>query len=435
MIKLVKAMVGWVLRVLFAVEYEGLEGVPGGGGAIIAANHPSYLDPVLIGLPLARPIRFMAWDALFRIPLLGVLIRHFGAFPVDLRPGHGEAAYREARRVLAAGEALGIFPEGQRSERGPMGELRMGAARLAIETGAPIIPVTIGGASRAWPKHRLLPKPAKIIVRFHPPIRLDEAERTRRRDDRDYHREITARIEASINRSLAPALRTAATWERWYRQPPSHIRTYEWAPLLAALVATAIAAYRSTLAGSWIRLWLPVAGYYLYLIADLALLRPARLGKWLRNSMPIWLILAWHADLTRAVGAPFGSGNGSLIASTLAVFFLFFYQDYHTLQKFVRGLVVVYYFALALQLGLPHPFGYFIAVWSFILLFHLTYRLLYDRAVVALGIAAIVVITFLAESPRSRLAFYAALAGATLLYLQTFISAAYDIRRGARLEE
>ena len=180
-----KRIVWWLFRVLFSLEYSGIENVPARGAAIVAGNHPSYLDPVLLGLPIDRPIRFMAWDALFRIPLIGQLIRALGAFPVDITRGKGEKAYKEALRILEEGEVLGIFPEGQRSESGVMGEVRMGAARLAIESGAPIIPVTIGGASRAWPKWRLLPRPAKLIVRFHPPITLDETARQTRRGDYD----------------------------------------------------------------------------------------------------------------------------------------------------------------------------------------------------------------------------------------------------------
>src|SRR5262245_64995830 len=145
-----------LFRVLFSVENHGVENVPEEGAVIIAGNHPSYLDPVLVALPIKRKIRFMAWDALFKIPLLGQVIKAVGAFPVDIRRGRGEAAYHEARRVLESGEALGVFPEGQRSDQAAMGDLRAGVARLAVETGAPIVPVTIGGAMRAWPKWKLL---------------------------------------------------------------------------------------------------------------------------------------------------------------------------------------------------------------------------------------------------------------------------------------
>lgn len=125
-----------------------------------------------------------------------------------------------------------------------MGELRTGVARLAIESGAPIVPVTIGGATRAWPKWKLLPRSAKIIVRYHEPIRLSEEERAANRDNREFHQQVMQRVAASINRSLTPAIRGAESVERWYQQPPSHIRSYEWAPLIATLIATLVAIRR-----------------------------------------------------------------------------------------------------------------------------------------------------------------------------------------------
>jgi len=435
MLRLVKALARPWFRVLFSLEHRGAGYVPGRGAAILAGNHPSYLDPVLISLAVPRPIRFMAWDALFRVPLLGPLIRAFGAFPVDLRRGRGEAAYRAALEVLARGEALGIFPEGQRSEWGPMGELRAGAARLAVETGAPIIPVTIGGAARAWPKHRLLPKPAKIVVRYHPPIHLDPAERAARREDRDYHQEIMRRVAASIDRSLAPALREGAGLERWYRRPPAHVRSYEWAPLLAAAAATLVARGRGTLAPGWPGLWLPPVAYYLYLLADLALIRPGRLAKWLRNSMPIWLILAWHHALAHALAVPEGEGNELLVGAALAAFFPFFWEDYYTLQKFVRGLVVAYYCSLALLLRWPHPLGVMTAALLFIALFAVRYRVMYHPLIASLMLAVLGAAVWLTPAPRPALLPFALLAAATLAYLQTFVTVAYDIRKAGEVRE
>ena len=433
MLALLKLIARPLFRILFSVEYYGLENVPAGGPVILAGNHPSYLDPLLIILPIKRVIRFMAWDALFRVPLLGLIIKAMGAFPVDIRRGKGEAAYREALRVLTSGEALGIFPEGQRSERGPMGEMRTGTARLAIETGAPIVPITIGGASRAWPKHRLLPKPAKIVVRYHKPIHPDELKPAARLDDRGLQQELTRAVAASINRSLAPALHGADSFEKWYRQPPSNIRSYEWAPLIAALVATLVVRLGRAPEANWLMIWLPVAGYYLYLISDLLLIRQGRTAKWLRNSMPIWLILAWHHPLITALGISAGELNALLVCAVLAAFFPFFWEDYYTLQKFVRGLVVVYYFSLALQLRWPHGLGVFVALLGFIIVFSLWYKNVYYQVTVALMLVAMIVAFILKDSLTLPLLFYAALAVAALGYIQTFVAVAYDIRRAGNV--
>lgn len=429
MLALLKLIGRPLFRILFAVEYHGLENVPASGPVILAANHPSYLDPILIILPLKRVIRYMAWDALFKVPGLGQMIRALGAFPVDIRRGKGDAAYREALRVLEDGEGLGIFPEGQRSEGGPMGELRSGVARLAIETGAAIVPITIGGASRAWPKHRLLPKPAKIVVRYHQPICVSQDERAAHRDDRSFQRQVIERMAASINRSLAPALRGAAHFEKWYAQPPSHIRSYEWAPLIAALVTTLVASLRHTLGQSWPSVWLPVVAYYIYLLADLTVIKPGREAKWLRNALPLGFILMWHTWLVRALVVPAGELNLLLAGAALAAFFPYFWEDYYTLQKFVRGVVTVYYFALALLLSWPHGLGVLIAVLGFITIFSIWQRTNFYRSTVAVMLAAIATAILLTRSFDPVLLVYVGLAVAAIAYLRTFVSAAYDIRK------
>lgn len=429
LLRLLKS-IGWPLfRVLFAVEYHGVENIPERGAVIIAGNHPSYLDPVLVMLPVKRKIRFMAWDALFKVPVLGQLIRAFGSFPVDIRKGKGESAFREALKVLESGDALGIFPEGQRSEQGPMGELRTGVARLAIETGAPIVPVTIGGAYRAWPKWKLLPKPAKIIVRYHEPIRLNDSDRIARRDDKEFHQQVMQQVAERINRSLTPSLRVHDAYERWYSQPPSNIRSYEWAPLIAVIVTLLVSLSRNTIHQTWLGVWLPAVGYYLYLAADLALIKPGRFAKWVRNTMPVWLILIWHHLLSRALAVPTGERNLWLVVAALAALFPFFYEHYFTLQKFVRGLVASYYFSMLLMLFQPHGLGTLVTVLGFIIVFVLWFKVIYRWWIAVFMLAVIGAAIWQSELPGTPLLAYGALAVAMIAYLQTFVSFAYDIRR------
>jgi 1-acyl-sn-glycerol-3-phosphate acyltransferase len=429
-----KRIVWWLFRILFSLEYSGIENVPARGKAIVAGNHPSYLDPVLVGLPIDRPIRFMAWDALFKVPILGRVIRAFGAFPVDITRGKGERAFQQALHILEEGEILGIFPEGQRSESGLMGELRMGTARLAIESGASIIPVTIGGASRAWPKWKLLPRPAKLIVRFHPAIVLDESERQARRDDRDYGDAIMKSVAGQINSSLLPILRGNEAWERWYRQPPSHIRTYEWAPFIAAVIATLVLLARGVFDQNWALIWLPVAGYGVYLAADITAIRPGRLAKWVRNSMPFWLILAWHVPLTTSLALPRGEGNQLLVLATLGVFFTFFYEDYYSLQKYVRGVVTVYYLTLALQLQWPASTALNVSLLVYQIAFAVWFRVGFWK-IIALVLTGVLAVNVWAASVVSNsLLIYAALGIGAVLYLHTFVSVAYDIRKTATVE-
>ncbi|MFN0121570.1 MAG: lysophospholipid acyltransferase family protein [Blastocatellia bacterium] len=435
MLRLLKAIGLPLFRLLFAVEYHGLSHIPDKGAVMIAGNHPSYLDPALVALPARRVIRFMAWDALFRVPVLGQIIRALGAFPVDIRRGQGDSAFREAVRILRNGDALGIFPEGKRSDHGRMDELRTGVARLAIETGAAIVPVTIGGASRAWPKHRLAPRPARIVVRFHAPIRLDAATCAARGQEKEFHLEVMQMVAEQINQSLGPALRGDAALERWYRQPPSHLRTYEWAPLVAAIIAALLTAGRGAMATQALVIWAPAIFYYLYLITDLTLIPPGRLAKWLRNSMPVWLILVWHQGLAGALQIPVGARNPMLAAGTLGAFFLFFYEDYYALQKFVRGLVVVYYFSLLFLLRWPEPRGTLTAVFLFIALFAWWYRMIFRWWVVTAMALLLAVALSLTGPPTAALTAFVTLPALTLAYLQSFVNAAYDIRRAGQVSE
>ena len=429
MLKLLKLIALPVFKVLFSIEYHGIENVPKKGAVILAGNHPSYLDPILIALPIDRVIRFMAWDALFKLPLLGSLIRSLGAFPVDIRRGKGESAYREACRVLTSGEALGIFPEGQRSENGPLGELRTGTARLALETGASIIPITIGGAYRAWPRWRLIPKPAKIIVRYHHPITIEEGDRQTRAQDKGFQQQVMTSVARQINRSLTPSLRGDSSFERLYRQPPSHLRSYEWAPLVAVLVASVLTWRADALSAHWLKLWLPVVCYYLYLAADLTLIRPGREAKWVRNSMPVWLILIWHYPLTRSLAIPSGEQNLLLALLSVSAFFAFFWEDYYTLQKFVRGLVVTYYVSLLFLLGIHEPLGMFVSVTVFILAFCLWYKTLYYHITMVAFILSLTYVLYRAVESGPALLLFAGLGAAAIVYLQTFINVAYDIRK------
>ncbi len=144
-----RAVVEALFRVVFTYDCLDEEKIPASGPAVIAANHPSYLDPILLSLQVERPIRFMAWDRLFRIPFLGSVMRLFGAFPVDTRPGRGRDAYLKARALVESGELVGIFPEGKRSRSGWMEEdLRAGRGPSRLGN---------GGSPRPGDDHRCLP--------------------------------------------------------------------------------------------------------------------------------------------------------------------------------------------------------------------------------------------------------------------------------------
>jgi 1-acyl-sn-glycerol-3-phosphate acyltransferase len=171
-----------VMRLLFRLRSRGTEHVPAEGPVLFVANHASVLDPVLVGGASPRRLRFLAKAELFRIPLLGGLIRRLGAHPLR-REGADAGALRAGLRVLKTGGALLMFPEGTRGEEGALGPAKPGAGMLAVLGGAPIVPVYVRGSGRAWPRGRRFPRPANVTVTFGPPLPVAAGGRASRKDD------------------------------------------------------------------------------------------------------------------------------------------------------------------------------------------------------------------------------------------------------------
>ena len=137
-------------------------------GALICANHQSFLDPVLIGCAFQRKVNYLARESLFRFPL-GPLIQMLDAIPLD-RDGLGLSGLKETLRRLRRGEPVLIFPEGTRSHDGEMGPLLPGVCALARRGRAPILPVGIAGTFDAWPRRQWLPSPTVVEVHVGEPI-------------------------------------------------------------------------------------------------------------------------------------------------------------------------------------------------------------------------------------------------------------------------
>lgn len=160
----------WLLaRLLFRIRVHGVGHVPRSGPVLIAPNHVSFMDPILVTIPIRRPLHYIALEPFLRIPVLGAIMRWARAFPVREDEVNSQAV-RRALRLLQSGEALVVFPEGGRSADGRLQPFRSGAIRLALAADAPIVPVTIAGAFEAWPMHRRVPRPARVVVTYHPPL-------------------------------------------------------------------------------------------------------------------------------------------------------------------------------------------------------------------------------------------------------------------------
>jgi 1-acyl-sn-glycerol-3-phosphate acyltransferase len=156
----------------FRLRVVGKEGVPITQGAILAANHVSYVDPLFIGVALVeRQLHFMAKEELFRFPLFAALIRGLRAFPV--RRGQGDhGAIRQCLRLLAAGEVLLMFPEGTRGNGSALQEGEEGIGLLAARSGCPVVPVYVHGTDGVLPRGRRIPRVHPVTIYFGRPLRL-----------------------------------------------------------------------------------------------------------------------------------------------------------------------------------------------------------------------------------------------------------------------
>ena len=141
----------------------GREHVPRSGGVIFCSNHRSFLDPFVIATVARRPMYYVAKQELFRHPLVAWLLSSLGAFPVERGAGDQDML-ATARAILERGDSVLIFPEGTRVRPGALGRPRRGIARLALETGAPVVPVAVIGTEAVRNGWRMRPHKVRIRV-------------------------------------------------------------------------------------------------------------------------------------------------------------------------------------------------------------------------------------------------------------------------------
>lgn len=164
---------GLLYRLLFRYRAYHPERVPATGGVILAANHVSFLDPPLIGLPLRRPLSYLARKSLFRNRLIGALLRSWQAVPVD-RDGGGAAGLKAILDRLRRGDAILLFPEGTRSPDGTLQPPRSGIGLAIIKSDCPVVPVRVFGTYEAWGRHQRWPRPRPIAVAYGEPMDFAE---------------------------------------------------------------------------------------------------------------------------------------------------------------------------------------------------------------------------------------------------------------------
>ncbi len=164
---LARAVLQPFFHLFFRVSRLGREHIPAEGGFIIAANHRSFLDPFVIGIMVRRPIYFVAKRELFTRPFVAWFLNSLGAFPIN-RGLSDEDAMGTARAILERGDGVLIFPEGTRHRPGPLGRPKRGVGRLALETGVPVIPLSIIGTEGVRTGWKV--RPHKVKVRAGRPL-------------------------------------------------------------------------------------------------------------------------------------------------------------------------------------------------------------------------------------------------------------------------
>ncbi len=188
----VRVLVSLPTLLIYRVRAIGVENVPRTGALILAPNHFSQMDHFFVGLYLLRrKVRFMAKSQMFGPPVLTYIYKHGGVFPVR-RGHHDEKAIETALTILDQGEMLLVYAEGGRSRSGKLGEVKPGIGRIALESGAPVVPVAIHGSAsvRRWKRLRF----PKVTVQFGEPLSFP-VEAT---PDRDRQLEVAREIFAPV---------------------------------------------------------------------------------------------------------------------------------------------------------------------------------------------------------------------------------------------
>jgi 1-acyl-sn-glycerol-3-phosphate acyltransferase len=194
----IKIVVTPVLRVCCRIKVEGKEHLPRSGPVILASNHRSFLDSIFIPLLVSRRVTFVAKAEYFDDKRIAWFFRGVGQIPIRREGGSAsERALESATEVLEAGGVFGIYPEGTRTRDGKLHRGHTGVARLALRTGAPIIPVGIIGSDEVQPIDSKLPRLFKTVrIRFGEPIELGHYQG--RHDDRLALRDVADEVMYEI---------------------------------------------------------------------------------------------------------------------------------------------------------------------------------------------------------------------------------------------
>jgi 1-acyl-sn-glycerol-3-phosphate acyltransferase len=194
-----RATLAKLLLLAFRVRILGAENVPS-GGAVLAGNHVSYMDPILLWCAAPRRCRFMSKSELWQSGPTAWGLPRLWSFPVD-RGEADRAAIQTATRFLAAGELVGMFPEGTRAGvDGSRAEAQGGVSFIAMRAGVPIVPVAFVGTEKVWPRGKRFPRLAPVTIAYGEPLHSEEVLPDARRKERvaAVTSELMRRIDALV---------------------------------------------------------------------------------------------------------------------------------------------------------------------------------------------------------------------------------------------
>jgi len=159
-----KSVVYTIFKPWYRIEAIGVENFPKEGGVLLCANHIHNFDPIVVGIMAPRPVHYMAKEEIFRVPVLGGIVKKCNAFPVK-RGFSDREALRTGLKILKDGNVFGLFPEGTRSKNGELGKGLSGAGFFALRTEANVVPCAVIGPYKSF-------KRLKVV--YGKPIAMDE---------------------------------------------------------------------------------------------------------------------------------------------------------------------------------------------------------------------------------------------------------------------
>ena len=197
----IKSFLTPILMLLFRPKVAGLRHVPNLGPVIIASNHLSFSDSIFMPLVVPRKVTFMAKSEYFTSPGIKgffkkIIFQALGQVPVDRSGGRrSEAAIRTGLKLLEEGQCVGIYPEGTRSPDGRLFKGRTGIARMAIDSGAPVVPVAMFNTAEIQPTGQVVPKVRRVQMVFGEPMYFNGDS-----SDLAYLRQVTDEIMRGIQK-------------------------------------------------------------------------------------------------------------------------------------------------------------------------------------------------------------------------------------------